>query len=508
LKRHPRLLASAALGLLVVSVGGGCNFGQTGIAPPTNRIFLPAGIAVDPDGNFLYVVNSNSDLRFNAGTLVAVDLSKTAPVLAKAASDLPICSKTRFSRTEDVASDYCCRDLWDSNIVNCHESQFIQDDATVEIGSFGGPVALQTFKRNGVLVRRLFVAVRAEPSVTYADAIVSEDGAMVAMRCSGPHNTNTPAVKNAFCEDDWKIRRPAGATPGSLALPEEPHVLALDTDHQALFVGHLTVTTTNQQVQGGGVSSIDICNPEHDNPVRFAGLARTTFLPAAYSQAVGALSAADPAQPSTVVYATARYSTAISGMVLRSPAAAACDNDATTPSSEARDLALVPSERSLASEFLPNGADVRGILFSKHGDRAYVLHRNDSDAIANPAALTVLDRRPLPDGAPANSPIAVFQVCNGPTGMQIHDAGRGDRIYVTCYDDGQIYVIDPVAMVVESILYVGEGPIGLVFSPRNKGVAYVASFANSHLSIIDLTPGSRTENRVLLRVGLPHGYGE
>jgi hypothetical protein len=89
----------------------------------------------------------------------------------------------------------------------------------------------------------------------------------------------------------------------------------------------------------------------------------------------------------------------------------------------------------------------------------------------------------------------------------LHNSGRGDRIFVTCYDDGLIYVVDPVALNFSAI-DVGVAPTSLVFSQQDPGIAYVASFFNSHLSVIDLRPGSPTENRVLLRIGLPHGYGE
>jgi YVTN family beta-propeller protein len=408
--------------------------------------------------------------------------------------------------------------MLDSNIVNCNEPPFIHDDATVQIGSFGGAVQLQSFVRSSdsVEIHRLFVVVRAEPSITYIDATptVGPEGARLEMRCTGPHGANAPAQpNNAFCDDHWRVRRPGGVTAGALVLPEEPHVVAVDRSNQALFIGHLTVSA-NGQVQGGGVSALDLCNPEGDSadhdPVRFAGLSRKTFLPENLSQAVATLSprtlaAATPQDPSatdTLLYATARYSTAISQMVFRATGSNACD------ASEARDLSLVPAEHFFSPAFLPNGADVRGILFSADGKRAYVLHRNDFDTLANPAGLAVLDRSPLADGTPSNRPIAVMQVCNGPTAMQMRDVGRGDRIFVTCYDDGQIYVIDPVALTVTGIIDAGAGPIGLVFSARDKGMAYVASFANSHLSVIDLRPGSPTENRVLLRIGLPHGYGE
>jgi YVTN family beta-propeller protein len=561
MKRAPILPASAVLVLSVVAVGGGCNFGQSGIAPPTNRIFLPAGIVADPDEAFLYVVNSNSDLRFNAGTVVAVDLAKAALVRSCATAPYqaqcmvaqnpelqtqpPMCTKTRFSRTEPQPDNYCCVDMIDSNIINCNEPQFIQSNATIQIGSFGGAIQLQRYQRDpnvstSEVVRRLFVAVRAEPSITYADVTVADapvdDGGtnkVVSMRCTGRlQQDGSVQPINAFCDDDWKIRRRGGDTLGSFDLPEEPHVLALDSALGTLYIGHLTVVA-NSQVQGGGVSTLDVRNPQSsESSVRFAGLASKTFLPATYSQAVAALSLApaaltdDPAAslaqickdprnplPGTRVYATARYSTAISGMVLRTPLAA-CDDSLPEPDF----LSLLPAESFYSSVFSPHGADIRGILFTPDPSdppqqppeqpRAYVLHRNDSDVSANPAALVVLDRQIQNDGTPANTPIDVLEVCSGPTAMQMFNAGRGKRIYITCYDDGEIYVVDPKALVVTARIDVGAGPTSLVFPRQDSSVAYVASFVNSHLSVIDLEPGSPTENHVVMRLGLPHGYGE
>ena len=504
--------------LLVVAVGGGCSFGESGIAPPTNRVFLPAGMLADPAGNFLYVVNSNSDLRFNAGTVVAVDLSKIKSVPANPDR----CTKTRFSRTEGVPGDYCCRDMVDSNLINCNDPQFIRDDATIEIGSFGGAAAMQTFQRDGVDIRRLFVAVRAEPSITYADVTVGDDGTgsqTVSIRCTGPHGPGAPEQpRNAFCEDNWRVRRPGGATPGERVLPEEPHALWFDQTSQSLVVGHLTVAA-NAQLLGGGLSTIDVCHPELETDdayrVRFAGLSRKAFLPESQSQSVAGLSAPmTPAAPFTDalaprVFATARYTAAISGMVFRT-----VPDDPSNPGNNdcdparARDLTLVPGEHFFSPAFLPNGSDVRSIVFSSDGSRAFVLHRNDADTAANPAAIAVLDRRPLPDGTPSNQPVAVLQVCNGPSALQMRDVGRGERLFVTCYDDGSIFVVDPAALVITGSVDAGVGPVALTFSPTEQGIAYVASFVNSHLSVIDLRPGSLTENRVLLRIGLPHGYGE
>jgi DNA-binding beta-propeller fold protein YncE len=92
--------------------------------------------------------------------------------------------------------------------------------------------------------------------------------------------------------------------------------------------------------------------------------------------------------------------------------------------------------------------------------------------------------------------------------MVAHDAGYGKRIYISCYDDAQIYVVDPIAWRVESIIDVGSSPTSLVFLPSHPTIAMIANFAGNHLSVIDLDQTSRTRNRVVHRIGLPHGYGE
>jgi hypothetical protein len=406
-----------------------------------------------------------------------------------------------------VGDNYCCWDLVDSNILNCNEPQFIHSEATVSIGSFGGAVQLQQKSTtDGTDFRRLFVAVRAEPSITFADVTIQDDasalgGKSVSMRCQGPRSENRTQQPLGYCDDNWKVRRPGGATPGARVLPEEPHSMWLDPTLGALFVGHLTVVANNL-VQGGGVSSIDICDPQN---VRFAGHTDATFLPQSLSQSVASLSSGDPANVSRVVYAGAQSSAAISGLALQSPRIDCADVAAGDPD---RDLTLVAADSFYSSAFLPHGADIRGILFSDDGSEAWILHKNDASISTSPAALVAIDRRRTGwNGEPADTPIDFVQVCGGPTEMQMHDAGRGNRIFITCYDTGQVYVVDPIYMTVTAIIDVGAGPTSLVFSPT-EAKAYVASFFNSHLSAIDFAPGSRTENHVILRMGLPHGYGQ
>jgi hypothetical protein len=75
-------LRASDLSAALVSACGllsACAVGTTGVAPPgvsgPARLFYPTGIAVSPDGETLYVANSNFDRAFNSGTLVSFPAS-------------------------------------------------------------------------------------------------------------------------------------------------------------------------------------------------------------------------------------------------------------------------------------------------------------------------------------------------------------------------------------------------------------------------------------------------
>jgi len=52
---------------------GACD--NEGAPPPNGRLAFPAALAVSPDGSFLYVANSNFNLRYNSGSLQTYDLA-------------------------------------------------------------------------------------------------------------------------------------------------------------------------------------------------------------------------------------------------------------------------------------------------------------------------------------------------------------------------------------------------------------------------------------------------
>src|SRR5689334_19788879 len=69
-----------ALGLSAL----GCFKPDDGREPPLDRIYFPTGLALSPDGDRLYVANSDWDLQFNAGSVQAYDAARLRELLPRA----------------------------------------------------------------------------------------------------------------------------------------------------------------------------------------------------------------------------------------------------------------------------------------------------------------------------------------------------------------------------------------------------------------------------------------
>lgn len=497
----------------------GCGVGQNGIDPPLDRISLPGGLAADPSGDWLYVLNSNGDLRYNAGTLTALDLRKVREDRSAAvASTWPACTKTHFTSNEDVPARACCRDETNDHILNCNDRGYVKSDATVLLGSFGGAMVVQ---QDPLLSsrRRLYMIVRGDSSITFTDVLVGDTGPQI--RCTGDRGADpATAPRNASCDDNWRIQRPSNAEAFADALGDESHSLVLNDALGVLFVGHLAVKVNNEMV-GGGVSSIDVCGgPQVKSAPLFRNFSRTAFAGAA-TQSVTTLSL-NGTDANAPLFAIQRTGAEVDQLVLRDPNSGRCDLAAPRTDVANVDLSVVPGEKVFSSVFEPAGNSIRGFVLSPGAtaamedkpctgsatdcrQRAYVLHRND--AAADPAALVVLDRTPDQAGRPANLPISTIEVCTGPSSLYMHDAGRGNMLYVTCFEGGQLYIIDPELLSLAAAIDTGRGPNNLIFAPDGQ-TAYVGAYADNSVAVIDLAPGSPTEFRVVQRIGFPHAVTE
>jgi DNA-binding beta-propeller fold protein YncE len=475
----------ALLGLCLALAS--CGFGESGIAPPSDRIFFPAGIAVDPGGQWLYVVNSNSDLRFNAGTVVAVDLNKVQADrqdFVDHPANYPRCANSVFVQPQGGNPHFCCTDFVDSHVVDCDERFYVDAPNTVRLGSFGGTIKVQQTD-NGA-GRRLFVAVRAEPSLTFVNATVASDH--VTMSCS------SSGAKNAFCTDDFRIRRMKAPDGGvEVPFPEEPHAMTLDQKLNVLYVAHLGGFQAGVRITRG-VSVIDLCNPATQNP-RLASVLDVAFPTTNVALGVRSLTLEAEGNPAAALLATSETLSEVGELVYERPDQVACN-------SSPRDLTLVAGRSFNSSAFGTRGGDLRGLELTDGGDRAYVLHHQfAAGGEYNPPAVVEIDRRRDARNVPLNAPLGLVNVCNGPNRLIKHDAGRGMRLFVNCFENGEIYVVEPELLNVEAIIELGAGPAELVFAPKDPTLAFVAGFANNNVSVLDLKPGSATEYRVVQRIG-------
>jgi hypothetical protein len=498
-----RTIAPMLAGLVLVPA---CGLNQQGVPPPRDRIAYPASAYVD--GNWLYVVNSNSDLRYNNGTLVAVDLDKVAADRPKdgRTSSWALCPQVDYVRPASGDSPVCCWDRLDHNILNCDERPYIPAASTIEVGSFGAGMVFQSFKEEGcptppdpshsfektqaanAKIRhdcavncaadpkagRLFIGVRGNSSITYVDTTRVKDAAGGERPVFSP--CSSPAGDTEACAVTHTTSMPGG-TPA--LLPDEPYALALDPAKDLLYVGHLKGDIAH--VATGGISLFDVSGASFNVPPTFIGPSGSFFS----ADGNGFFGITSLTLARNQIYASSRYLPTVTSVIPTT--------SGISPEICGTPQFLLGSGDTFSSPLV--GAEVRGIQFLPEGNRAFILQRV-------PPALVGFDISGL-----GNFPSDVLETCASPTFLQQYDGGEGARLFVTCFESGQVYVFDPYVPRLISVMEVGRGPAGLVFAPvppgSNERRAYVVGFSASNISVVDLTPGSTTQYHVIQRIGFP-----
>ncbi len=522
-----------------VVAASACSLSQQGVSPPADTFFYPASAIVDQSKSWLFVTNSNADLRFNDGTLVMVDLvdaladrtNKGGPFLPAGG---PVLSAGGAIQTWDLCpqEDYvnplsrsdpqiCCWDRLDSSILNCDERRYVQPDATVRIGSFAAGMLLQpdcgacdmgctpdpTFGR-------LLIGVRGDTSLTWVDVASQSGDLHPTFSCN-----STPGVSLSECDSVHRIIDTHSALvtesmdtqAPDVQVPDEPYALALDSSLGLLYIGHLVGSTAI--VDTGGVSLFDVSSTRSGlNMQNFLAPFPSPFPPNnAGAFGITALELHVPLGQMAVpgarqeLFASSRYVPAITAMApfgnISPPAS--CDLSA-------RDVVVEPAGDSFNSGLV--GSEMRGIEFieppapdptaapdpsaPQYAQRAYALQRVPPDLVGFNIARNNA-------GGIVTTPTDVSETCSSPTFLYQHDAGDGPRLYVNCFDTGEIYVFDPTVPTLVTTFQVGRGPAGLVFPDDHSPIAYVIGFSDNNLSVLDLAPGSATQYHVIERIGFP-----
>jgi YVTN family beta-propeller protein len=504
-----------------------CGLNQEGVPPPRDRIVYPASARLDAHGQWLYVANSNSDLRYNNGTLVAVDVELAATDYGRKRDTWKVCPRAAYVRSYavgladgDVDKDgigRCCWDYFDHTVLDCDERKYVNAASTIEIGSFAAGMEFQrretsTFappattrhqcahpgsapQGDGgadaspdagtgssgdgggdveptVTEGRLFIGVRGNSSITYIDTKADSTNGAPTLSCgSSTKDSKDCSIAHSL----------VGMNETPLTVPDEPYALYLDETADLLYVGHLRGDTAHPDT--GGVSLFDVARRTPDAAPTFLHASRG-FFPADGNGFFGVTSLTPG--PGNQLYATSRYLPVAIGLnAAPDPNLPLCDPKATNIFVSASSL---PFTSPLA------GVELRGLQFVSP-KRAFALQRV-------PPALVGFD---VTGGILGNVATDIVETCAAPTFLQAFGDGADRRLFVTCFEAGQVYVVDPSTPSVVAVIEAGRGPAGLVFSAETTtpARAYIVGFGHNNVSVVDLETGSPTQYHVIQRLGFP-----
>jgi len=473
-----------------------CQASQVGVEPPADEVFFPTGLAVDQKGDILFVTNGNADLRYNGGTLLALDIRRLREDIES--------FRTSGVVPEPLAGDErtaCRRDVTNPLILECQAPRYAFKDQTIKLGNFGGQIGVAAL--DGTERYRLFVPVRGEPSLTWVS--VDRTSGQLVMNCG-----NAGPLQR--CAERYRIQElPAGAVSDEKdsSMPPEPYGLFVDEKVGALYLTSLAT---------GKMSLFDIhsvgTDPEyaevHPSPFAAdsAGRSGAVGVAARPCRTQGGIPVeklvpegpCDPAQLSdgTFVYVTSHYTAEVAVFVLRGrsgpcdPGLGESDPCRRSPS----DLRLVLSKTVPLNVLYPAN-DTRGIVFTEDGTRAFVVDRQ-------PPGLVVLDTS-IEDGLPRNKVLDAVALCPEPSLVFLKKLGGTNKAFVVCFAAGTGYVFDADALRLLDTVRLGQGPNAMVFSVTAEGLVlgFVANYVENDIAVLDLTPGSPTEHHVVARIGYP-----
>lgn len=111
----------------------GCFVDISGEDPPSDELVYPVGLTTTENDDFLLVANSNFDLRYNAGTVIAIPLDKLDDIRQTGGQD------------EDVVLSP------DGEYLYVREEKLIDPNDTIRIGSFASDLELTPNMKRAII---------------------------------------------------------------------------------------------------------------------------------------------------------------------------------------------------------------------------------------------------------------------------------------------------------------------------------------------------------------------
>lgn len=431
---------------LCIGLVAGCTASSDEVRPKADELFFPTGAAVSPDERFLFVANANSELRYDSGTVSVIDLNEVDRVSAE------------WTAGGNIAGNECTQDPDHRETLACPEKNFILADASARIGNFASDIAVQD-TGNGTL--RLIIPTRGDPSIAWLDF----DGAR--LKCNDSTNNFS------LCDESHRLAY-VHNDPDLALVPDEPFDAYADSNGQFAVVTHLGTS-----LQSGAVTLID--SPAGGDAY-VADVVTGLFAPDPVTGLRGSTGVSG--RPGGMVYVASRTEDRVQTLTVGRPVNSAPPF-------------LIPGNYfflNLVGTLAGGSADTRGVAFSSNGERMYLINRK-------PPSLQIFDTSAGPTGFPKNTGIGATDICRQASTLTVMDTGDGERAYITCFQDGELYVVDPRGLSsVENIVTVGRGPYSVVAAPNRKKL-YITNFLEDTVVVLDASPTSKYYNRIVMRIG-------
>lgn len=483
--------------LAAVLAGAGCFPDTSGTTPDvrTEYFYYPIGLGMtQPEGRYLLAASSNFDLLYNSGTLVPIELAVVNEVIEACRDDdsATACPEFLVPRQEDVTD------------ASFGFADFVLEDHSVLIGSYAAAMTvIEPLRDEGgdfTGPGTALVTVRADASLHFVDVVevAHEDlDTERVLRCAWGEGATAPGGVQK-CGSDRRVR--AGRRmrdDAPIAVPAEPFGVVpwlsegdpdVETDDTWFAaVGHtvggevslferLPTPPSLPRECGDAVDNDGDGARDSDDP----GCRGTAFQLVDVSDAVDQGTTGIAVTDEGDFLATSRFTSNLTRFRVDTHAAS---------------HQIVVSD-TIEVDATSGGDNQRGIALSPSSDRAFVVSRA-------PESLLVVA---LADGLDASERfIAVVEIGAQPSLVRVYeDAGYalGYVVYVMCFADDQIFVVDPSINEVVDVIPTRRGPHDLAFDPR-AGVGYLANFLESTVSVIDVDPESSRYHTILTTLGKP-----
>lgn len=483
------------LSLLALGIAAGCVSPGEGPSPPGNELYYPVGLAVSPGGHTLWAANSDFDLQYNAGTVIALDLDRIramVPPLWDSSDPRYPCGSLGANTAQVIYPGPCAP----VDLNHPADGKGTLVGTYTEIGAFA--TDLMVLPPRGEETRaRLFLPVRGDPSVTYIEVPDDREQAAPASMWCG----QTPDSQR--CSDAFRAGQDPSTNLRGAVLPPEPYGIAASDNGDALVVTHQTtgtlslvtnppagVPTLQYVMTGMPYGAIDIAALPTPGFVTAMGYDYqpgflTTFRASAEVDLVRYYDdkAASPSRP--FLSRTARVGISLNssgvdsrGIVVGSHERKRCEAACSAEIECLRDCASIPVQVFIANRSPPSllVGEVRSTVTDTWADDTLVLY----------------DSIPMPWGP---SRVAMGQVTDT-------DGEQHPRVFVACFDARKVYIYDPINNRQDTAIRTGRGPHGFAFDPIAPYL-YVVHFTDSYIGVVDLDRRHATYGTVLASIGIP-----